>query len=49
MINRTKSNVIAIKDMARTGRSLLSGDISGALIKGGGESGLTLKTKLNSM
>jgi len=51
MINRARENVIAIKEMARSGRSLVSGTAgaNSALLKAGAvESGLSLKTKLNS-
>jgi|TARA_B110000285_G_C15077292_1_gene591484 hypothetical protein len=52
MIKRARDNVIAIKEMARSGRSLANSGTGGAsaLLRGVGavESGLSLKTKLNS-
>ena len=52
MVNRAKENVLAIKEMARSGRSLIHSNTPGGgtsvLMRGGvGESGLSLKTKLN--
>jgi hypothetical protein len=50
MVKRAKENVLAIKEMARSGRSLVHSNTPGgtsALMRGGVESGLSLKTKLN--
>ena len=52
MIERAKENVMAIKDMARSGRSLVHSNTpggAGALLRGSAaESGVSLKTKLDS-
>ena len=52
MIKRARENVLAIKDMHRSGNSLVHSNTPGgtsALMRGAGvESGLSLKTKLNS-
>jgi hypothetical protein len=54
MIRRARDNVIAIKEMARSGRSLAGVNTPGGggtngLVRGAAaESGLSLKTKLNS-
>jgi len=53
MIKRARENVIAIKEMHRSGHSLVHSNTpaggTSALMRGAGvESGLSLKTKLNS-